>query len=278
MIQTGRKTQISKLAEYIANEFSDKNLTLLDEITKFESVPVHYDNYEDAFDGMLLYDTDSKDFHIHINIDSGNKQNSKRGQFTLAHELGHFFLDEHRLGLKYGLLEPHASFHNINQKSQIELEADYFASCLLMPKDKFKNFSAEHRRLTGNKNFSLDSILGLSESFQTSVLSTLIRFGEVGTHEIFAVVSKDNVAKWFVKSIDFPNWKFRFNLGSSLPQTTVASEYFTKTDRKFTGVESLSADDWFYTPSNDNRADRQMYEQCYYSDSYGYVISLMWFN
>src|SRR5690606_6020210 len=124
------------------------------------------------FDGMLLYDTDSRDFHIHINIDNGNKRNSKRGRFTLAHEFGHFFLDEHRLGLKYGLLEPHASFYNINQKSLIELEADYFASCLLMPKDKFKNFSAEYTRQTRNKKFSLDTILALSESFQTSVLST----------------------------------------------------------------------------------------------------------
>lgn len=278
MSPPNRKTQISKLAEFIANEFSDRNLTLLNEIAKFESVPIHYDNYEDAFDGMLLYDTDCKDFHIHINIDNGNKRNSKRGRFTLAHELGHFFLKEHRLGLKYGLLEPHASFHNVNQKSLIEEEADYFASCLLMPKDKFKNYPAEYRKQTGNRKFSFDTILGLSESFQTSVLSTLIRFGEVGTHEIFAVVSKDNVAKWFVKSNDFPNWKFKFKIDNTIPQTTVAGEYYTKENSKFTGIESLSADDWFYAPSNDNRANRQMYEQCYYSDSFGYVISLMWFD
>lgn len=278
MIQASRKIQISSLAEYVANEFSNKYLTLLDEIALFEGVPVHFDNYEDSFDGMLLYDTDNKDFHIHINIDTGNWQNSKRARFTLAHELGHFFIDEHRLGLKYGSLEPHASFHNINHKSKIELEADYFASCLLMPRDKFNSYSVEHRRKTGVSKFSLDTIIGLSNCFQTSVLSTLIRFGEVGTHEIFAVVSKDNIAKWFVKSSDFPNWSFKFKVGSSLPQTTVAGEYFSKTDRKFTSIELLSADDWFYTPSSDNRADRQMYEQCYYSDSYGYVISLIWFD
>lgn len=278
MIPAGRKTQISKLAEYVANEFSDKNLVLLDEIAKFESIPIHYDHYEDAFDGMLLFDTDNKDFHIHINIDNGNEQNSKRGRFTLAHELGHFFLDEHRLGLKYGFLEPHASFHNINHKSPIELEADYFASCLLMPKDKFKNFSAEHKRITGIKNFSFDTILGFSQSFQTSVLSTLIRFGEVGTHEIFAVVSKDNIAQWFVKSEDFPNWKFKFKMGNNIPQTTVAGEYFAKVNKKSIEIETISADDWFIIPSNDIRAKRPMYEQCFFSNSYGYVISLIWFD
>lgn len=278
MIPLNRKARISKLAEDIACEFSDRNLTLLNEITRFEDVPVHYDNYEDAFDGMLLYDIDSSEFHIHINIDNGNRQESKRGRFTLAHELGHFFLDEHRLGLKYGLLEPHASFHNINQKSLIEEEADYFASCLLMPRQKFRNYSTEYRRQTGNRKFSFDTILSLSESFQASVLSTLIRFGEVGTHEIFAVISADNIAKWFVKSTDFPNWKFKFKLGDTIPQATVAGEYYTMENRKFTDIEKLSADNWFSPPADDNRADRQMYEQCYYSDSYGFAISLVWFD
>lgn len=278
MIPLNRKIQISKLAEFIAYEFSNRNLTLLDEIANFEDVPVHYDNYENAFDGMLVYDTGSSNFHIHINVDNGNSQKSKRGRFTLAHEIGHFFLDEHRLGLKYGLLEPHASFHNINHKSLIEEEADYFASCLLMPKEKFRNYSVEYRRQTGNRKFSFDTILSLSESFETSVLSTLIRFGEIGTHEIFAVISKDNIAKWFVKSTDFPNWKFKFKIEDIIPQTTVASEYFTKEKRKHTDIESLSANDWFNPPADDNRANRQMYEQCFYSDSYGYVVSLIWFD
>ncbi|MES2772918.1 MAG: ImmA/IrrE family metallo-endopeptidase [Bacteroidota bacterium] len=278
MILPHRKARISKLAEDIAHEFSSKNLILINEIAKFEDVPIHYDNYENAFDGMLLFDTDSSDFHIHINIDNGNRQDSKRGRFTLAHELGHFFLDEHRLGLKYGLLEPHASFHNINQKSPIEEEADYFASCLLMPTIKFKNHSSEYRRRTGNRRFSFDTIKDLSESFQTSVLSTLIRFGEVGTHEIFAIISKDNIVKWYVKSSDFPNWTWKFKVGEPVPQTTVAGEYYNLKNRKFSTIEQLDADDWFKPSADDYRANRQMYEQCFYSDSYGYVISLIWFD
>ena len=269
MILPHRKIQISKLAEFVANEFADGNLTLLDKIADYEEVKLYFDNYEDAFDGMLLYD--NIDFHIHINIDNGNRQDSKRGRFTFAHELGHFFIDEHRLGLKYGLLEPHASFHNLNQKTKIEEEADYFASCLLMPEQKFK-------RQSGGKKFSFETLNNLSESFQASVLSTLIRFGEVGTHEIFAVVSKNNIAQWFVKSYNFPHWKFKFKIGETIPQTTVAGEFYRMENRKFTGVEKLRADDWFLPPKEDNRADRKMYEQCFYSDSYGYVISLVWFD
>lgn len=269
MILPHRKTQLNKLVEFIAKDFSSGNLTLLSKIADYEEVPFYFDNYEDAFDGMLLYD--NRNFHIHINIDTGNREDSKRGRFTFAHELGHFFIDEHRLGLKYGLLEPHASFHNLNQKSKIEEEADYFAGCLLMPEQKF-------RREAGGSEFSLNTLIRLSDSFQASVLATLIRFGEIGTHEIFAVVSKNNVAQWFVKSKDFPNWKFNFKIGEMIPQTTVAGEFFTLKDRKLTGIEPLDADDWFNPPKDDNRALRQMYEQCYYSDSYGYVISLIWFD
>ncbi|HVT85633.1 MAG TPA: ImmA/IrrE family metallo-endopeptidase, partial [Chitinophagaceae bacterium] len=272
------KTQISRLAEEIANEFSEGNLTLLEDIALFEDIPIHYDNYENAFDGMLFYDTISKDFHIHINIDNGNKQGSKRGRFTLGHELAHFFLDQHRLGLKYGLLEPHASFHDLNQKSLIEEEADYFASCLLMPQNKFKNHSIEYKRKTGNRKFSFNTLYDLSESFQTSILSTLIRFGEVGTHEIFAVISQNNIAKWYVKSEDFPNWKFKFKIGEAIPRTSVAGEYYNLERRKFTDIEKVNADDWFSPTVDDHRANRQMYEQCFYSDSYRYVISLLWFD
>lgn len=278
MILPHRKMIINKLAGEIAKEFSDNNLTLLDKIAKFEDVPFHFDNYEDAFDGMLLYDTETCNFHIHINLDNGNRFDSKRGRFTFAHELGHFFLDEHRLGLKYGKLEPHASFHNINQKSLIEEEADYFASCLLMPSEKFKKLSETFTKQNPNRQFSFNTILSLSEAFQTSVLSTLIKFGEAGNHEIFAVISKDNIAKWFVKSTDFPNWKFKFKIGEPIPQTTVAGEYYNFENRKCTSVTQIDSSDWFYTPINDNRTERPMYEQCFYSNSYGYVISLIWFT
>jgi hypothetical protein len=84
--------------------------------------------------------------------------------------------------------------------------------------------------------FSLCTILNLSDIFQASVPSTIIRLGEIGTHEIFAVVSKEGIVQWFVKSNDFPNWKFKFKIGEKVPPTTVMGEYHALTDRKFTGM------------------------------------------
>jgi Zn-dependent peptidase ImmA (M78 family) len=238
-------------------------------IANFEGLRFYHDHYEDRFDGMLLFD--EKDFHIHINIDRGNGLATKRGNFTFAHELGHYFIDEHRIGLKTGVIEHHGSRHELSQKSLIEYEADYFASCLLMPEQRFRSLSGGR-----GKKFSLDTIANLSEAFQSSMLATVLRFAEVGTHEMTAVVSENNVVKWFAQSKDFPKWSFKFKVGQQLPPATVAGEFFSKADSKYTTIEDVDPDNWFH--ANDNRANRKMYEQCYYSDSYGYVISLIWFD
>ena len=265
MIAPQRKKQIINLAEFAAHEFSHGNTTLLHEIAKFEGVQYYFDNYEDAFDGILLYD--HREFHIHLNIDKGNSEESKRGRFTFAHELGHYLLDEHRLGLKYGLLEPHASFHNYNQTSKIEIEANFFASNLLMPADKF-------RKQSGGKKFSFETILNLSESFQTSIQAVLIRFEQIGTHEIFAIVSNNGVVKWSVKSEDFPRWKHRYKNGDTIPETILPNS--TRKNMNVSLINTSDPEKWFIIEYEDNRANRIMYEQWFYSKNY--MINMMWFD
>lgn len=268
MIAEPRKKIISDMAHYVASQFYHSQATDLAAIAKFEKLSFYHDHYEDTFDGMLLFD--EKDFHIHINIDRGNGSTTKRGNFTFAHELGHYFIDEHRIGLETGMLEPHGSVHEVSQKNPIEYEADYFASCLLMPEHRFRTVSGGR-----GKKFSLDTIINLSDTFQSSILATVLRFAEIGTHEMTAVISANNIVKWFAQSRDFPKWAFRFKVGQQLPPATVAGEFFSKTYSKYTGIEDVDPDNWFQ--ANDNRANRKMHEQCYYSDSYGYVISLIWF-
>jgi Zn-dependent peptidase ImmA (M78 family) len=265
-----RKTEINKLTAVLAQGFSQGNVTHLDRLAAFEDVYICYDNYENAFDGMLLFD--NEDFYIHINSTKGNQLGSKRGRFTLAHELGHFFLDKHRIGLMSGTLQPHGSIAGLGKKDPLEQEADYFAGCLLMPEIRFKKQAATR------KKFSLDTITDLSNSFQASIVSTVLRFSEIGTHEIMAVFSRKNKVEWYASSKDFPKWPFKFNVHGDLPPTTVAGEFYTKNNSKYTGIEKINPDDWFFPYENDSRADRQMYEQCYYSNSYDYTISLIWFD
>jgi hypothetical protein len=126
--------------------------------------------------------------------------------------------------------------------------------------------------------FSLQKILAISEYFQASVLASVLRYIELCVHELMIVVSKENNVLWYAQNEQFPKWPFRFRVGHKLPPTTVAGEFFTKLDSKYTSIEEVNPDDWFYPFPNDNRANRKMNEQCYYSDSYGYVISVLWFK
>jgi Zn-dependent peptidase ImmA (M78 family) len=261
------KQIIDKHCKSLAHEFHERNATDLLRIVEDEELDLHVDDYEDHFDGMLIWDQPK--FHIHLNETKGNLPSTKRGRFTLAHELGHYFIDAHRNGLKQGLISPHPSNLSLVHTERIEKEADQFAASLLMPRKRLRDF-------TGGKEFSLNIIKQISESFQVSLTSAVIRFAEVGTHEIMAVFSSGNKVKWYSKSNDFPKLPFKFKVGGKLPPTTVAGEFYTKPDSKYTDIELVEIEDWFHL--TDWAPEYQMYEQCFYSDLYEFTISLIWFE
>jgi Zn-dependent peptidase ImmA (M78 family) len=264
-----RKKELSKLADFVSGLFSKNNVTLLEDIVAYEDLQLYVDHYEDCFDGMLVFDEGN--FHIHLNEDRGNLLNTNRGRYSLGHELAHYYINEHRIGLQTGLLEPHTSFSEADKNDLIELEADYFAGCLLMPYQKIYYFN-------GVKKFSLDKIKAIAESFKVSLLAAAIRYCEICPHELMIVASENNKVKWYERNNHFPEWAFRFKVHGPPPPTTVAGEFFTKENSRFTTIEAVKPDDWFYAPSWDYRAQREMNEQCFYSDGFGYVISLLWFK
>ena len=242
MISSASKNFISDLARFISSEW-DEVVTPVDKIAESEEVPVFYDNYGGYFDGIIIYDDK---FFIHINTGRGNHQNSARGRFTLAHELGHYFIDNHRKGLKRGILKPHGSFNFKGKDKAIEREADYFASCLLMPEDKIQ---AECARV----KFSFNMIENIAQKFCVSLTAAAIRFSEVGNHPIMIVFCEDSVVKWKWYSEDFP-FKYLAQKHPTLPEESLAFEFFQFKQRQ-KGTEQLWAADWFscYNKEDENR-------------------------
>lgn len=81
--------------------------------------------------------------------------NLGRKHFTIAHELGHYFLD-HNLKQNKGYCTGNDIIEEGQLFDPIEREANYFASCLLMPENKVKNaFLAilDHSRKAKIKDF-----------------------------------------------------------------------------------------------------------------------------
>lgn len=105
-------------------------LIMTSEGIKFKEVPSDNNNFVGAL-------TKGNNSQVYIMVNSGI-DNMGRKHFTIAHELGHYFLSHH---LKQNAF--YCSGEKIVEegawKDPIEQEANYFASCLLMPEDKVRN-------------------------------------------------------------------------------------------------------------------------------------------
>jgi len=162
-----RFQEIGHLAEAVAEEHCPNARVEPALILKNKNVTLSYGPYGSAFDGMLEHR--SGRFHVYANLDRLKTPESGRARFTLAHELGHYFIDDHRRALQSGQVFRHPSKCDYESRNPAEQEADHFASHLLMPTTRFVRKAK--RYVPG-----LDAILALKDTFGTSITSTAIRY------------------------------------------------------------------------------------------------------
>lgn len=158
---------LAELAEFVADEYAPNTRVEPIAIAKAKGISVSFNYYGDFFDGMLEHSRGR--FHIYCNLERLEHSNSPRTRFTLAHELGHYFIDEHRNALASGQVPSHPSKCEYESDLQVEREADSFASHLLMPRTRFSQKSRAGK-------VGLPSILALAQEFGVSVTSAAIRY------------------------------------------------------------------------------------------------------
>ncbi len=265
MIALSRKRVISSLAESIANTYFPTSPISPEYIADDNLVSYCYGYYGDCFDGLLEHEYG--DFHIYINLTRVRRPDSARGRFTFGHELGHYFLDEHRLALASGYTPSHQSVTDFSSKNPVEQEADYFSCALLMPETRFK--SDCH-----GKNVSVELIRSLSDKYQTSIAATLLRYVHIGNHPVVVVCSQRGQICWQWKSDDF-EFKYLKSRGGRVPKTTVTGDYFYA-NRKYDRVEQIFAEDWFEYV-NYERNTYPLHEQCFYFDSINMTLTMIWY-
>lgn len=96
---------------------------------KFKEVSVDNNNFVGAL-------TKGNNSQVYIMVNS-SIDNIGRKHFTIAHELGHYFLS-HQLKQNSFYCSNNEIVEEGAWKDPIEQEANYFASCLLMPEEKLK--------------------------------------------------------------------------------------------------------------------------------------------
>jgi hypothetical protein len=165
-----RRDLLAALAGEVVAEHGSTLPVQPEAIARANRLTMSFGRYGDSFDGML--ECRGGRFHIFCNLERVDGRESPRARFTLAHELGHFYVDEHRNSLAAGTSPAHPSQSEYKSRNLVEQEADFFAGRLLMPETEFRNRA--ERASPG-----LGGILVLTAKFQTSITSTAIRYAEL---------------------------------------------------------------------------------------------------
>ncbi len=187
--------------------------------------------------GMLLRVGEAYGIAYATHIDNIGFQN-----FSVAHELGHYFLPGHidAVLADGDVHESHAGFASGDRD---ELEADHFAAGLLMPRSLF----TDAMRRAGE---GLAAIENLADLCQTSLTATAIRYTQCTRDSMAIVLSTGNRINYcfmsdVLKEVDGLNWIRKREL---LPKNTATFAFNQDADRvrRADRTESTSdLQDWF---------------------------------
>ena len=244
------------LAEQIALQYSIP-ISLV-EIVNEEEIELVCDDYgKDTFDGLTVYERENDSFYIHLNTAGDNRPDSTKGRFTLAHELGHYFISHHRAALINGVMQPHCHKYNPfgdNEAWIIEREADDFAASLLMPWSLLKQDLQQEK-------FGGAVVNKLSERYRVSFSAMALRCLKCDYTPMMLVYAVNGMVKWQLHSKDFPFWQLKHGK-EFVPENSVMGEYFNRgNDSDCRKDEIVFAGDCFHTFSQEQN-NLQFYEYC----------------
>jgi len=167
-----RNQDLADLAEAVA-ESAGEPPTDLGSIMKAQKIDHGSGEYGDAFDGVLEY-REGSGFYIYVNTDRNGGLHTEKSRFTIGHELGHYFIDEHRKSIKSGGGKHPSICGLFDRSAPEEREADFFAANLLMPRSRVAQILDKHP-----SSSSIDQIHKLASTFKTSLTSAALQFVSV---------------------------------------------------------------------------------------------------
>jgi len=263
---TDRREELEDLASFLADSYFPNDKIDPYRLADNNGITFSFGDYADCFDGLLEYQRGR--FHIYGNANRIRDPNYPRARFTFGHELGHYYIDDHRRAMEQGAASV-ACLTDFQSDNLAEREADFFASHLLMPSDRFS--SAARRAGRG-----IAALKKLTDTFGTSFSSTAIRYARSDVSPIIAMLWTSTSRRWCWSSTQFSeltnNWAFKDP--SRLPRDS-------ETVRLLTDAASIplqrgtTLSTWFPRVRQGDRDDRIMVEDVLSIGGYG-VITLLY--
>lgn len=168
-------------------------------------------NYGENFDGRIEYIRDKKIFILYY-----PDVITPRVRFSIGHELGHFYIPEHRYLLLAG--NSHNSKSGFISDKRLEREADEFASYLLIPQVYLEKLIWQKKFLT------LKDLLELSNQFQSSATAMAIRYVNITPEPCAIILSQDGQQKFYWPSDEMEYRGFKWRGCRGIPSNSATSE------------------------------------------------------
>ena len=187
-----------------------------------------------------------------------------RKNFTLAHEMGHYFNERE---IRNSAFYKCSSLDIFSFKSPklYENDANEFAASMLMYKPWFSGFIRK-------KKINFDLLKEAASEFNVSLTAAAIRYTEIGTFPAAVILSSEGKVDWSCCSEYFPfKWIPR---GYKVREESAAYDFFN-------GKETQECEDlmpaftWFAEDIK-CREDVYLYEQNVPMKNYNSVLTLLW--
>jgi len=205
----------------IVNEILRQNPDILfpipiEELAEVVGIQSIGELFTEGFEGMLM--TNPEKSHGIILVKAN--VNPQRRRFTIGHELGHYLLPWHRQ-LKFSCtsenIRDSSAATNYTRDIEMEVEANAFASELLMPTEAFKKLL----RAAGEPD--IEQVAKLAAHFDSSIEATARRFMNLSDYPVAFVFSHRDTVRYWAKGPEFP-YLLNVRKGQHIPKQSLSRQ------------------------------------------------------
>lgn len=231
-------SHVEQLCESIRHTWECSSMPVsLRKIAEEEGIELAPGSYGGNFHGLLEYVSAERCFILHY-PDQSSGIPFVRARFTVAHELGHYFLESHRRELMNG--NSQKCVVGFLSDNDMEKEADSFAASLLIPRSIMEN----HIKIRGF--MEAQNVIDMAKELKVSIPCAMIRYVQYATDACSVVMSEDGKVKFHVSSDEMAVSGYeRLGWGQMIPRHSAAAMTLEKGKHKVVEQQKGSTLAWY---------------------------------
>lgn len=206
-------------------------------IAKEEGIVLGAGQFGEGFTGRIEFHPEHGKFVLFY-PEAGNP---RRIRFSLAHELGHYYIEEHRRLLVGG--KSHNSSAGFICDDRLEREADLFAAALLIPRRYIESKSRSLGFMT------LARIIKMADDCNASITCAAIRYAQCTEEACAVVLSQDGTVLYGIASDEMDAIGFRVvKRGIPVPVGSPTARCMASADVRSIAEGRSKSLSWFANP------------------------------